>query len=82
MRSRFEWRKYTRMRRAYYFLLITSLSLLGCAQNQVKTVGFPGKHQDHLQLTSRDYDQREEIDDDALNFHNGNFDPDPDFPYF
>jgi hypothetical protein len=70
------------MRRAYCFLLITSLSLFGCAQNQVKTVGFPGKRQDHLQLTSRDYDQREEVDDDTLNFHNGNFDPDPDFPYF
>ena len=70
------------MRRAYCYLLITSLSLLGCAQNQVKTVGFPGKHQDRLQSASRDYDQREEIDDDTLDFRHGNFDPDPDFPYF
>jgi len=70
------------MRRAYCYLLITSLSLLGCAQNQVKTVGFPGKHQDRLQSASRDYDQREEIDDDTLDFYHGNFDPDPDFPYF
>jgi hypothetical protein len=70
------------MRRAYCYLLITSLSVLGCAQNQVKTVGFPGKGQDRLQSASRDYDQREEIDDDTLDFHHGNFDPDPDFPYF
>lgn len=70
------------MRRAYCYLVITSLSLLGCAQNQVKTVGFPGEHQDRLQSASRDYDQREEIDDDTLDFQRGNFDPDPDFPYF
>ena len=70
------------MRRAYCYLLITSLSLLGCAQNQVKTVGFPGKHQDRLQSTPRDYDQQEEVDDDTLSFRNGNFDPDPDFGYF
>jgi hypothetical protein len=49
-----------------------------------KTVGFPGKHQDRLSV-SRDYDQQEEIDDDALNFRKGNFDPidpDPDSLYF
>jgi len=70
------------MRRAYCFLLITSLFVLGCAQNPVKTVGFQGEHQDRLRSTSRDYDQREEVDDDPLNFRNGNFDPDPDFLYF
>jgi hypothetical protein len=69
------------MPRAYCCFLITILFVLGCAQTPVKTVGFPGKPQDHLQ-TSRDYDQREEVDDDTLNFHNGNFDPDPDFAYF
>jgi hypothetical protein len=70
------------MRRAHCFLLITALFVLGCAQTPVKTVGFPGKHQDRLQSTSRDYDQQEEVDDDTLSFHNGNFDPDPDFGYF
>jgi hypothetical protein len=70
------------MRRAYRFLLVTALFALGCAQTPVKTVGFPGKHQDRLQPASRDYDQREEVDDDALSFHKGNFDPDPDFAYF
>jgi hypothetical protein len=70
------------MRRAYRFLLITSLFALGCAQNNVKTVGFPGNHQDRLQATSRDYDQREQIDDDTLDFRHGNFDPDPDYYYF
>jgi hypothetical protein len=70
------------MRRAYRFLLITCLFALGCAQSNVKTVGFPGKHQDRLQATSGDYDQREEIDDDTLDFRHGNFDPDPDYYYF
>ncbi len=70
------------MRRAYRFLLITSLFALGCAQNNVKTVGFPGAQQDRLQATSRDYDQRELIDDDTLDFRHGNFDPDPDYYYF
>ena len=70
------------MRRAYCFLLITSVFVLGCAENQVKTVGFSGKPQDHLQATSRDYDQREQVDDDTLDFRNGNFDPDPDYYYF
>jgi hypothetical protein len=70
------------MRRAYCCLLTTFVFVLGCAQNHDKTVGFPGKHQDRLQSASRDYDQREEVDDDALNFHKGNFDPDPDVGYF
>ncbi len=69
------------MRRAYCFFLITSVVVLGCSQNQVKTVGFPGQRQDRLQPVSRDYDQREEVDDDSLEFQNGNFDPDPDLPY-
>jgi hypothetical protein len=66
------------MRRAYCCFLSAFFFLLGCAQNQDKTVGFAGKHQDRLPSTSRDYDQREEVDDDSLNFRNGNFDPDPD----
>jgi hypothetical protein len=72
------------MRRAYYCFLTAFIFVLGCAQNQNKTVGFPGKPQDRLSSASRDYDQREEVDDDALNFRNGNFDPidpDPDFLY-
>jgi hypothetical protein len=70
------------MRRAYCCFLITFVFVLGCAQNQQKTVGFPSKQQDRLQPVSRDYDQREEVDDDSLNFQNGNYDPDPDFGYF
>ena len=70
------------MRRAYCFFLTAFVLVLGCAQNQHQTVGFPGKHQDRLQANSRDYDQREEVDDDTLDFRNGNFDPDPDFLYF
>jgi hypothetical protein len=73
------------MRRAYCCFLITFIFVLGCAQNQEKTAGFPGKPQDRLLPASMDYDQREEVDDDSLNFRNGNFDPldpDPDFPYF
>ena len=69
------------MRRAYCFLVTTFIFVLGCAQNQEKTEGFPGKHQDRFQPASRDYDQREEVDDDALNFKNGNYDPDPDLPF-
>jgi hypothetical protein len=69
------------MRRAYCLFLITSVLVLGCSQNQVKTVGFPGQSQDRFQPVSRDYDQREEVDDDSLEFQNGNFDPDPDLPY-
>jgi hypothetical protein len=69
------------MRRAYCFLITTFIFVLGCAQNQEKTAGFPGKHQDRFQPASRDYDQREEVDDDPLSFHNGNYDPDPDLPY-
>ena len=61
------------MRRAYCFFLSAFVLVLGCAQNQNKTVGFPGKRQDHLQATSRDYDQREEIDDDTLRFSQWEF---------
>jgi hypothetical protein len=67
------------------FLLVLMLTFVGCASP--KTVGFPG-HQDRLQRTG-DYDQRERIDDDTLEYRHGNFDPsfgpgdpDPDFLYF
>jgi hypothetical protein len=70
------------MRRAYCCFLITSILVLGCTQNSQITAGFPGKHQDRFQTASRDYDQREEIDDDTLDFRNGNFDPDPDYLYY
>jgi hypothetical protein len=70
------------MRRAFCCFLTTFAFVLGCAQNHEKTVGFPGKHQDRLQTVGGDYDQREEVDDDTLNFRNGNFDPDPDVGYF
>jgi hypothetical protein len=70
------------MRRAFCCFLTTFAFVLGCAQNHEKTVGFPGKHQDRLQTVGGDYDQREKVDDDTLNFRNGNFDPDPDVGYF
>jgi hypothetical protein len=70
------------MRRAYCCFFTTFIFVIGCAQNHDKTVGFAGKRQDRIQSVSRDYDQREEVDDDALNFRNGNFDPDPDYRYF
>jgi hypothetical protein len=72
------------MRRAYCCILTAFVFLLGCAQNQQKTYGFPGKHQESFQPASRDYDQRAEVDDDALDYRNGNYDPidpDPDFLY-
>ena len=69
------------MCRAYCFLITTFIFVLGCAQNQEKTEGFPGKRQDRFQPASRDYDQREQVDDDSLDFQNGNYDPDPDLPY-
>ena len=70
------------MRRAYCCFFTTFIFVIGCAQNHDKTVGFAGKPQDRIQSVSGDYDQREEVDDDALNFRNGNFDPDPDYLYF
>jgi hypothetical protein len=70
------------MRGAYYCLLIFFVLILGCAQKTQTTYGFPGKHQDTFQPVSRDYDQREQVDDDTLDFTNGNFDPDPDVGYF
>ena len=65
------------MRRAYCFFLITFGFVLGCGQNNYKTAGFPGD-QDRFLPSSRDYDQRERVDD-SMNFSKGNFDPyDPD----
>ena len=71
------------MRRAYCCFLSAFLFFFGCAQNQQKTYGFPGD-QESFQPASRDYDQRAMVDDDALDFRNGNYDPidpDPDFLY-
>jgi hypothetical protein len=67
------------MRRAYCCLLIAFVFGLGCAQNDYKTAGFPGD-QDRLLPASRDYDQRERVDD-SIDFSKGNFDPDPDYFY-
>jgi hypothetical protein len=56
--------------------------MLGCGQNNYKTAGFPGD-QDRFLPASRDYDQRERVDD-STDFNKGNFDPndpDPDFLY-
>jgi hypothetical protein len=65
------------MRRAYCLFLITFGFVLGCGQNNYKTAGFPGD-QDRFLPASRDYDQRERVDD-SMNFNRGNFDPfDPD----
>ena len=69
----------TRMRRAYCCFLIAFSLVLGCSQYSYKTAGFPG-HQDRLLPASRDYDQRERVDD-AIDFNKGNFDPDPDLYY-
>jgi hypothetical protein len=54
--------------------LITLGFVTGCSQNSYKTAGFPGHH-DRLLPASRDYDQRERVDD-SVNFNHGNFDPD------
>ena len=70
---------FTPMRRAYSYFLIAFGFLLGCAQNNYKTTGFPGD-QDRFLPASRDYDQRERVDD-SMNFSKGNFDPDPDSLY-
>jgi hypothetical protein len=60
--------------------LITLGLVIGCSQNNYKTAGFPG-HQDHFLPASRDYDQRERVDD-SIDFVKGNFDPDdPDLDY-
>jgi hypothetical protein len=74
------------MYRAFCFVMI-AFSLVGCTTARTtREVGFPG-HQDRLRTTG-DYDQREQIDDDQLDYHHGNFrpslgpdDPDPDFLY-
>ena len=71
---------FNRMCRAYLCLLITFGFVLGCGQNNYKTAGFPGD-QDRFLPASRDYDQRERVDD-SINFSKGNFDPDdPDLYY-
>ncbi|MBV9297966.1 MAG: hypothetical protein JO066_03245 [Verrucomicrobia bacterium] len=75
----FEMADATPMRRACCCYLIAFGFLLGCAQNNYKTAGFPG-NQDRSLPASRDYDQRERVDD-SINFSKGNFDPDPDFLY-
>jgi len=70
------------MRCAYCCFLITFAVLLGCSQNDYRTAGFPGD-QDRFLPASRDYDQRERVDD-SIDFRNGNYapyDPDPDFLY-
>jgi hypothetical protein len=68
-----------------YCPLFLALAFASCASP--KTVGFPG-HQDRLQRGG-DYDQREAIDDDTLQYRHGNFnpsfgpeDPDPDYLFF
>jgi hypothetical protein len=74
---------FTRMRPTYCWFLITFCFVLGCGQNNYKTVGFPGD-QDRFLPASRDYDQRERVDD-SMNFTRGNFDPfdpDPDALYY
>ena len=69
----------TGMRRAYCCFLIVVGFVLGCSQYSYKTAGFPGD-QDRILPASRDYDQRERVDD-SINFNKGNFDPDPDLYY-
>jgi len=70
----------TGMRRAYCCFLIVVGFVLGCSQYSYKTAGFPGD-QDRIRPASRDYDQRERVDD-SINFNKGNFDPDdPDLYY-
>jgi hypothetical protein len=79
----FQMEDFTLMRRAYFCFLITFGFVLGCGQNNYKTVGFPGD-QERFLPASRDYDQRERVDD-STNFNKGNFepyDPDPDFLYY
>jgi hypothetical protein len=71
------------MRRTYRCFLTTFVFVLGCSQNSYKTAGFPGD-QDRFLPASRDYDQRERVDDSML-FNRGNFDPfdpDPDSLYY
>ena len=64
----------TRMRRAYCCLLVAFGFVAGCSQYSYRTAGFPGD-QDRLLPASRDYDQRERVDD-SIDFNKGNFDPD------
>jgi hypothetical protein len=70
------------MRRAYCCFIITFGFVVGCGQNHYNTAGFPGD-EDRFLPASRDYDQRERVDD-SMNFRKGNFDPfdpDPDSAY-
>ena len=68
------------IRRAYCCFLIAFGFVLGCSQYNYKTTGFPGD-QDRFLPASRDYDQRERVDD-SIDFNNGNFDPDDPFQYY
>jgi hypothetical protein len=65
---------FTPMRGAYCCLLVMLALAIGCSQTNYKTAGFPGD-QDRFLPASRDYDQRERVDD-SINFNKGNFDPD------
>lgn len=72
------------MRRAHCCYLATFVLVLGCAQNNVKTVGFSGEPQDRISKIPGDYDQRETVADYSWNFPDTGFnpnDPDPDFFY-
>ncbi|MBV9672251.1 MAG: hypothetical protein JO076_05425 [Verrucomicrobia bacterium] len=56
-------------------VILIFLFLFGCAQtSDVHNVGFAGHRQDRVLVSPRDYDQQEVIDD-SMDFHNGNFDP-------
>ena len=68
------------MCRVYRCFLITFGLVLGCSQYSYKTAGFPGD-QDRFLPASRDYDQRERVDD-SVDFNKGNFDPDDPFEYY
>lgn len=68
------------MGRVYRCFLITFGFVLGCSQYNYKTAGFPGD-QDRFLPGSRDYDQRERVDD-SVDFNKGNFDPDDPFEYY
>jgi hypothetical protein len=66
--------------RLYCCFLIAFGLVLGCSQYNYKRAGFPGD-QDRFLPASRDYDQRERVDD-SIDFNNGNFDPDDPFEYY
>jgi len=68
-----------RCRASCCFLIVFGF-VLGCSQHNYKTAGFAGD-QDRFLPASRDYDQRECVDD-SIDFNNGNFDPDDPFEYW